>query len=144
MNISLTDFLAILAALGGWNHKEAIEILKASGIDFENKPEFGEDLATEHEKYLTEVKFKSPVFVKNWPKDIKAFYMRLNEDNETVAAVDFLVPGCGELMGGSQREERYDVLIERMEQMNVPKDDLEWYINLRKFGGCKQIGRAHV
>ena len=122
------------------DHAEAIQILKDSGVEFENKPEFGEDLATEHEKYLTEVKFKSPVFVKNWPKDIKAFYMRLNDDNETVAAVDFLVPGCGELMGGSQREERVDVLVNRMNEMGVPTDELYWYINLRKFGGCVHSG----
>ncbi|MCI5521463.1 MAG: asparagine--tRNA ligase [Tenericutes bacterium] len=122
------------------DHKEAIQILKDSGVDFEIKPEFGEDLATEHEKYLTEVKFKSPVFVKNWPKDIKAFYMRLNDDNETVAAVDFLVPGSGELMGGSQREERYDVLLSRMKEMGVSEEELDWYLNLRKFGGCVHSG----
>ena len=122
------------------DHKEAIQILKDSGVEFENKPEFGEDLATEHEKYLTEVKFKSPVFVKNWPKDIKAFYMRLNDDNETVAAVDFLVPGCGELMGGSQREERYNVLENRMNEMGVSTEELYWYLNLRKFGGCVHSG----
>jgi asparaginyl-tRNA synthetase len=122
------------------DHKEAIQILKDADVEFENKPEFGEDLATEHEKYLTEVKFKSPVFVKNWPKDIKAFYMRLNEDNETVAAVDFLVPGCGELMGGSQREERYDVLEQRMNEMGVSTEELYWYLNLRKFGGCVHSG----
>ena len=122
------------------DHKEAIQILKDSGVDFEIKPEFGEDLATEHEKYLTEVKFKSPVFVKNWPKDIKAFYMRLNDDNETVAAVDFLVPGSGELMGGSQREERYDVLLNRMKEMGVSEEELDWYLNLRKFGGCVHSG----
>ena len=134
----LTDFVNSQAVR--IDHKEAIQILIDSGVNFENTPIFGEDLAKEHEKYLTEVKFKSPVFVKNWPKDIKSFYMRLNDDNETVAAVDLLVPGSGELMGGSQREERYDVLIDRMKQMNVPQDDLYWYINLRKFGGCKHSG----
>ncbi|MEG2011376.1 MAG: asparagine--tRNA ligase [Bacilli bacterium] len=122
------------------DHKEAIKILKESNVKFENTPEYGEDLATEHEKYLTEVKFKSPVFVKNWPKDIKAFYMRVNDDLETVAAVDFLVPGSGELMGGSQREERLDVLIKRMTELGVSQDELYWYINLRKFGGCKHSG----
>ena len=122
------------------DHKEAIQILKDADVEFENKPEFGEDLATEHEKYLKEVKFKSPVFVKNWPKDIKAFYMRLNEDNETVAAVDFLVPGSGELMGGSQREERYDVLEQRMNEMGVSTEELYWYLNFRKFGGCVHSG----
>jgi asparaginyl-tRNA synthetase len=121
-------------------HKDAIQILKDSKVKFENKPEFGQDLATEHEKYLTEVHFKSPVFVTNWPKDIKAFYMRLNDDNETVAAVDLLVPGSGELIGGSQREERLDMLIKRMDEMGVPKEDLEWYLDLRRYGGCVHSG----
>jgi asparaginyl-tRNA synthetase len=122
------------------DHKEAIQILKDADVEFENKPEFGEDLATEHEKYLTEVKFKSPVFVKNWPKDIKAFYMRLNEDNETVAAVDFLVPGCGELMGGSQREERYDVLLEKIHKFNLKPEDYSWYLDLRRYGSVVHSG----
>ncbi len=121
-------------------HKEAIDILMSSKVKFENKPQYGEDLAKEHEKYLTEIHFKSPVFVKDWPKDIKAFYMRLNNDKETVAAVDLLVPGAGELMGGSQREERLDILLKRMEEMNVSTDELEWYVNLRKYGGCKHSG----
>lgn len=121
-------------------HKEAIDILINSKVKFENKPQYGEDLAKEHEKYLTEIYFKSPVFVKDWPKDIKAFYMRLNKDEETVAAVDLLVPGAGELMGGSQREERLDVLLRRMEEMNVSTDELDWYVNLRKYGGCKHSG----
>lgn len=121
-------------------HEEAITILKEAKENFEYKPEYGEDLAREHEKYLTEIKFKSPVFVYDWPKDIKAFYMRVNDDNKTVAAVDLLVPGSGELMGGSQREERLDVLEKRMEEMNVGKEDLSWYLNLRKFGGCKHSG----
>ncbi|HHW69054.1 MAG TPA: asparagine--tRNA ligase [Tenericutes bacterium] len=121
-------------------HKEAIKILKESGKAFENTPEYGQDLATEHEKYLTSEHFNSPVFVTDWPKDIKAFYMRLNDDNETVAAVDLLVPGAGELMGGSQREERADILEKRMDEMGVPKEELYWYINLRKFGGCKHGG----
>ena len=134
----LTDFINSKAVR--IDHKEAIQILLDSNIEFENTPVFGEDLAKEHEKYLTEVKFKSPVFVKNWPKDIKSFYMRLNDDNETVAAVDFLVPGSGELMGGSQREERYDVLTDRMKKMGVSEEELYWYVNLRKFGGCKHSG----
>jgi len=121
-------------------HHDAIKYLKESGKTFEFSPEYGEDLAREHEKYLTEEKFKAPVFVYDWPKDIKAFYMRLNDDNETVAAVDLLVPGSGELMGGSQREERYDVLAERMDKMNVSKDELYWYLNLRKYGGCVHSG----
>ena len=121
-------------------HKEAIEILKNSGKDFEFKPEFGEDLAKEHEKYLTEEYFKSPVCVYDWPKDIKAFYMKLNPDNETVAAVDLLVPGSGELMGGSQREEDYDKLLKRMEDLGVPTEGMEWYCNLRRFGSCVHSG----
>lgn len=121
-------------------HKDAIRILKESGKKFEIEPEYGKDLATEHEKYLTTEYFNSPVFVTDWPKDIKAFYMRLNDDNETVAAVDLLVPGAGELMGGSQREERAEVLEKRMEEMGVSKEELYWYINLRKFGGCKHAG----
>ena len=119
-------------------HKEAIDILINSGKKFEYEPKHGEDLAKEHEKYLTEEYFKSPVFVYNWPKDIKAFYMRVNDDNETVAAVDLLVPGSGELMGGSQREEREEVLLKRMEEMHT--GSMDWYVNLRRFGGCKHSG----
>ena len=121
-------------------HRDAIDELKNSGKKFEFEPEYGEDLAREHEKYLTEEKYRSPVFVYDWPKDIKAFYMRLNDDSKTVAAVDLLVPGSGELMGGSQREERYDVLVERMKDMNVSLDELEWYLNLRLYGGCVHSG----
>ena len=121
-------------------HDEAIDILINSEVDFENKPIKGEDLAKEHEKYLTEVHFKSPVFVKDWNKDIKAFYMRLNDDNKTVAAVDLLVPGAGELMGGSQREERLDVLLNRMNELGMNQEELDWYINLRRYGGCIHSG----
>mgnify|MGYP000970300724 CR=1 FL=1 len=121
-------------------HKEAIKILLDSNVKFENKPAYGRDLAKEHEKFLTEKQFKSPVFVTDWPKDIKAFYMRLNDDNETVAAVDLLVPGSGELVGGSQREERIDLLEKRMKEMNVPMHDLDWYLDLRRYGGCKHAG----
>ena len=120
-------------------HKEAITLLKEAKVDFEFKPEYGEDIAKEHERYITEY-FNGPVFITNWPKDIKAFYMKLNDDNETVAAVDLEVPGSGELMGGSQREDDYDKLIKRMEELNIPKDDLEWYTNLRRFGGCYHSG----
>lgn len=122
------------------SHHDAIQTLIDSGKDFEFKPTFGEDLAREHEKYLTEEKFKCPVFVYNWPKDIKAFYMRLNDDNETVAAVDLLVPGSGELMGGSQREERFDVLNKRMDDMGMEKEGLDWYLKLRQYGGCVHSG----
>lgn len=121
-------------------HHEAITLLKEADKEFDFAPEYGEDLAKEHEKYLTEEKFHSPVFVYDWPKDIKAFYMRLNDDNETVAAVDLLVPGSGELMGGSQREERLDVLLGRMKEMGVSEIELDWYVNLRKFGGCEHAG----
>ncbi len=121
-------------------HKEAIKILLKSGKDFENKPAYGEDLATEHEKYLTGEHFKSPVFVCDWPKDIKAFYMRMNDDKETVAAVDLLVPGSGELMGGSQREERIDLMLARMKQLGIDASEMDWYLNLRRFGGCKHSG----
>ena len=120
-------------------HKEAITLLKEAKVDFEFKPEYGEDIAKEHERYITKY-FNGPVFITNWPKDIKAFYMKLNDDNETVAAVDLEVPGSGELIGGSQREDDYDKLIKRMEELNIPKDDLEWYTNLRRFGGCYHSG----
>ena len=109
-------------------------------MKFENKPQHGQDINTEHEKYLTEKHFKSPVFVIDWPKDIKAFYMRLNDDGKTVAAMDLLVPGSGELVGGSQREERLDYLIKRMEELHVPQKDLEWYLDLRRYGGCVHAG----
>ena len=120
-------------------HHEAIEVLINSGKQFENEPKFGEDLATEHEKYLTSY-YNSPVFVKDWPKEIKAFYMRLNDDNKTVGAVDLLVPGAGELMGGSQREERLDVLVNKMNELGVTTDGMDWYLNLRKYGGCVHSG----
>ncbi len=121
-------------------YTEAIEILKASKRKFEFPFEWGDDLKTEHERYLCEQHFKGPVFVTDYPKDIKAFYMRLNDDQKTVAACDLLVPGIGELVGGSQREERYDHLIKRMEEMNIPRESLEWYIDLRRFGGCEHAG----
>ena len=121
------------------DHEEVITILKNAKVKWEFEPEYGEDIAKEHEKYITEY-FNGPVFIKNWPKDIKAFYMKQNSDGKTVAAVDLEVPGAGELMGGSQREEDYDKLINRMKDMNVPKEGMEWYLNLRKFGGCVHSG----
>ena len=120
-------------------HHDAITLLKEAKVDFEFKPEYGEDIAKEHEKYITE-HFNGPVFITNWPKDIKAFYMKLNDDNETVAAVDLEVPGSGELIGGSQREDDYDKLINRMKEMNIPLENLDWYTNLRRFGGCYHAG----
>ena len=121
-------------------HKEAIDILKKADEKFEFTPEYGEDIAKEHEKYLTEKHFKAPVFITDWPKDIKAFYMKVNDDDKTVAAVDLIVPGCGELMGGSQREEDYNKLVNRMKDMNMSDEGLDWYINLRKYGGCIHSG----
>ena len=121
-------------------HDEAITILREVKDRFQFEPKYGEDTAKEHEKYLTEEYFHSPVFVYNWPKDIKAFYMYQNDDGKTVAAVDLLVPGSGELMGGSQREDRYDRLAARMDELNISKDAMYWYLNLRKFGGCTHSG----
>ena len=121
-------------------HEEAITILRNSGVKFENEAKYGEDLATEHEKYLTEVHFKSPVFVTNWPKEIKAFYMRANDDNKTVAAVDLLVPGSGELCGGSQREERMDVLLDKMKAFGIDPKSMDWYLDTRRYGGCIHSG----
>ena len=121
-------------------HKDAIDILLKSGVKFENTPKQGQDINTEHEKYLTEKHFKSPVFVIDWPKDIKAFYMRLNEDQKTVAAMDLLVPGSGELIGGSQREERIDFLTKRMSELHIEEKDFDWYLDLRRFGGCVHSG----
>ncbi len=121
------------------SHHDVITILKDAKVKWEFQPEYGEDIAKEHEKYITEY-FDGPVFITDWPKDIKAFYMKLNPDNETVAAVDLEVPGAGELMGGSEREADYDKLITRMHEMGVPEEGMEWYINLRKFGGCYHSG----
>ena len=121
------------------DHEEVISILKKAPIKWEFAPEYGEDIAKEHEKYITEY-FNGPVFIKNWPKDIKAFYMKQNEDGKTVAAVDLEVPGAGELMGGSQREENYDKLLDRIKELGMKEEDFEWYLNLRKFGGCVHSG----
>lgn len=120
-------------------HKECIDILQKADVKFEFEPKQGEDIAKEHEKYITEY-FNGPVFITNWPKDIKAFYMKQNSDGETVAAVDLEVPGAGEIMGGSQREEDYDKLVARMDELGMDKSTLDWYINLRKFGGCVHSG----
>lgn len=120
-------------------HEEVITILKNSGIKWEFEPRYGEDIAREHEKYITE-HFNGPVFITNWPKDIKAFYMKLNEDGKTVKAVDLEVPGAGELMGGSQREENLDRLNKRMSDMGMHNFELDWYLNLRKYGGCYHSG----
>lgn len=121
-------------------YTDAIEILSSTQKKFENPVSWGVDLATEHERFLAEQHFKGPVFVTDYPKDIKAFYMRLNDDEKTVAATDFLVPGVGELIGGSQREERLDVLDSRMEDIGIEKSDLQWYLDLRRFGSVPHAG----
>ncbi len=114
-------------------HEEVITILKNAGVKWEFEPEYGGDIAKEHEKYITE-HFNGPVFITNWPKDIKAFYMKQNPDGKTVAAVDLEVPGAGELMGGSQREENYDKLLARMKELGMHEEELDWYLNLRRYG----------
>eukprot|EP00250_Pteridium_aquilinum_P014639 c22110_g1_i1 orf=386-2074(+) len=122
-------------------YTEAIEILeKVTDKKFENDVKWGIDLASEHERYLTEEVFKRPVIVYNYPKDIKAFYMRLNDDGKTVAAMDVLVPKVGELVGGSQREERLEVLLKRLEEMGLPQEPYDWYLELRKYGSVKHAG----
>ena len=120
-------------------HHEAISLLKKAKVKWEFEPNYGEDIAKEHEKYITEY-YDGPVFIKDWPKDIKAFYMKVNPDGKTVAGVDLEVPGAGELIGGSQREDDYEVLIKRMKEMNIPEEGLTWYTNLRRFGGCYHSG----
>ena len=121
------------------DHEEVIRILKEADVKWEFEPEYGEDIAKEHEKYITEY-FNGPVFIKNWPKDIKAFYMKQNDDGKTVAAVDLEVPGAGELMGGSQREENYEKLVNRMNELGMETEGMDWYLNLRKYGGCVHSG----
>ena len=121
-------------------YAEAIDIMKKSGHKFEYEPEFGIDMQTEHERYLAETHFKRPVIVRDYPKEIKAFYMRLNDDGRTVAAMDVLVPGIGELIGGSQREERYDVLVRKIHEMGMHEDDYAWYLDSRKYGSVPHAG----
>ena len=125
---------------GRVTYTEAVELLKKSGKEFQYPVEWGIDLQTEHERFLTEEIFKKPVFVTDYPKDIKAFYMRLNDDGKTVAACDLLVPGVGEIIGGSQREERLDVLTARMNELGLKEEDYWWYLDLRKYGGVKHAG----
>lgn len=121
------------------SHKEVIDILKKADVKWEFLPEYGEDIAKEHEKYITEY-FDGPVFIKDWPKDIKAFYMKQNDDGETVRAVDLEIPGIGELIGGSQREEDYDKLVNRMKELGMNTEELDWYINLRRYGTVVHSG----
>lgn len=132
-NILTSDF-------GKVTYTEAIDMLIKSGVEFEYPVEWGIDLQTEHERYLTEQIFKKPVFVTNYPKEIKAFYMRVNEDQKTVAAMDLLVPGIGELIGGSQREERYENLLGRIKELDLNPEDYWWYLELRKYGETKHSG----
>lgn len=121
-------------------YTEAVDILSKCGEKFQYKVEWGMDLQSEHERYLTEKVFNGPIFVTNYPKDIKAFYMRLNDDGKTVAAVDMLVPGVGELIGGSQREERLDLLTKRINELGLKEEDYSWYLDLRRYGGVKHAG----
>jgi len=132
-NIVNSDF-------GRVTYTEAVDILKKSGQEFQYPVEWGIDLQTEHERYITEKVFQKPVFVTDYPKEIKAFYMRQNEDGKTVAAMDLLVPGVGEIIGGSQREERYDVLVSRIRELGLHEEDYWWYLDLRKYGGVKHAG----
>jgi asparaginyl-tRNA synthetase len=132
-NILNSDF-------GHVTYTEAVELLEKVNSNFEYPVHWGTDLQTEHERYLTEKIFQKPVFVSDYPKDIKAFYMRLNDDQKTVAAMDLLVPGVGEIIGGSQREERLDVLQSRMSELGLKEEDYWWYLDLRRYGGVKHAG----
>lgn len=124
--LGTSDFVRI-------THKEAIDLLLKADVKWEFVPDYDDDIASEHEKYLTDY-YNNPVFVTDWPKDIKAFYMKVNDDNKTVAAVDLIVPGSGELMGGSQREENLEVLLKRMDELNINKENIDWYLDTRKYG----------
>jgi asparaginyl-tRNA synthetase len=121
------------------SHRDVVDLLKSANVKWEFLPSYEDDIAKEHEKYIVE-HFNGPVFIKDWPKDIKAYYMKLNPDGQTVAAVDLVVPGSGELMGGSQREENLEVLLERMEQLGVDKEGIDWYLDTRRYGGCVHSG----
>lgn len=130
----------LTSEFGHVTYTEAIELLEKNNDNFDYKVSWGCDLQTEHERYLTEQIFKKPVFVTDYPKDIKAFYMKLNEDNKTVAAMDLLVPGIGEIIGGSQREDDYDKLIARMKEMNLNPEEYDFYLDLRKYGSARHAG----
>ena len=121
-------------------YTDAIKELEKNNDNFDFPVHWGSDLQTEHERYLCEVLFKKPVFVIDYPKEIKAFYMKLNDDNKTVAAMDLLVPGIGEIIGGSQREDRYDVLKAKMEELGLNMENYDWYLDLRKYGGTQHAG----
>ena len=128
------------SAFGRVTYTEAVELLQKSGKEFDYPVSWGVDLQTEHERYLTEEIFKKPLFVTDYPKEIKAFYMRLNDDGKTVAAADCLVPGIGEIIGGSQREERLDLLAARMAELGLNEEDYWWYLDLRRYGSCRHAG----
>ncbi len=130
----------VKAEFGRVTYTEAIEILEKNNDKFEYKVSWGADLQTEHERYLTEEVYKRPVFVTDYPKDIKAFYMKMNEDNKTVAAMDCLVPGIGEIIGGSQREDDYEKLTTRMKEMELKEEDYDFYLDLRKYGSTRHAG----
>ena len=121
-------------------YTEAIEELQKHNDEFEYKVSWGVDLQTEHERYLCEKIYKKPVFVTDYPMEIKAFYMKQNPDGKTVAATDLLVPGIGEIIGGSQREEDYNKLLNRIKELNMPLENYDWYLDLRKYGSCKHAG----
>lgn len=121
-------------------YTEAVSLLEKSGEKFDYPVKWGMDLQTEHERYLTEKTFKGPVFVTDYPKEIKAFYMRLNDDQKTVAAMDLLVPGVGEIVGGSQREERIEILDKRLDELQMNKEEYWWYRDLRRYGGTHHAG----
>ena len=121
------------------SHHDVVDLLLKANVKWEFQPSYEDDIAKEHEKYICDY-FKAPVFIKDWPKDIKAYYMKLNADGKTVAAVDLVVPGSGELMGGSQREENLDKLLARMEEMHVDRSGIEWYLDTRRYGGCVHSG----
>ena len=125
---------------GRVSYTEAVDILMKSGKKFDYPVQWGIDLQTEHERYLTEEVYKKPIFVTDYPKDIKASYMRLNDDGKTVAAADCLVPGVGEIIGGSQREERLDVLLDRIHELGLKEEDYSWYLDLRRYGGTHHAG----
>ena len=132
-NVVNSDFARV-------TYTEAIEILEKHNDKFEYKVSWGADLQTEHERYLTEEIFKKPVFVTDYPKEIKAFYMKMNEDNKTVAAMDCLVPGIGEIIGGSQREDDIEKLEKRMDELGLKKEDYDFYLDLRKYGSTRHSG----
>lgn len=132
-NVISSDFARV-------TYTDAVEILENNNEKFEYKVQWGTDLQTEHERYLTEEVYKRPVFVTDYPKEIKAFYMKLNEDGKTVAAVDCLVPGIGEIIGGSQREDNYEKLLERMKEMNLNEEDYKFYLDLRRYGSTRHAG----